>query len=178
MGSILQAALRALGPGRAARAFRRWALRAWALAFWALLGVGAIGPASAEPRGHQPRIDTSGRPKTGVASYYGKIAAGKTTASGAGFAPNRLTAASRTLPLGTKARVTSATTGKSVQVTVTDRGPFAKNRILDVSPNAARRLGMTVSGVSTVTVQPLHAPGPPHGRGQPDAAARRRPAPA
>ena len=154
MGSILQAVLKALYPVRDSRA-----LRAWTLALWALAGLGAICPASANPRPHHPHIDTSGRPQTGVASYYGNYAAGRRTASGARFSPDRLTCASRTLPLGTRARVTNTKTGKSVQVTVTDRGPFVGRRILDVSPRAARRLGMMVSGVSVVTIQPLYVPG-------------------
>jgi len=72
-----------------------------------------------------------------------------------------MTAASPSLPLGTKAKVTNARNGKSVQVTVTDRGPYAKNRILDVSPMAARRLGMKTKGVAPVTVKPVHLPGGP-----------------
>ncbi len=130
-------------------------------ALWALLAMGLMSPAWGEPHGHHRRIDTSGRPQSGAASYYGPEATGKKTASGARFAPNKMTAASRTLPLGTKAKVTNAANGKSVHVTVTDRGPYAKNRILDVSPKAARRLGMKASGVSTVKVQPLHVPKTP-----------------
>lgn len=97
----------------------------------------------------------SRRAQSGVASYYGSKATGKPTASGAPFAPNRMTAASRTLPLGTRAKVTNTANGKSAKVVVTDRGPFVKHRILDVSPKAARRLGMKTKGVSEVKVQPL-----------------------
>ena len=127
--------------------------------------MGLICPAAAKARDHHPQIDTSGRPQSGVASYYGNYAVGKQTACGARFGPDRLTAASRTLPFGTRARVTNTSTGKSVQVTVTDRGPFARNRILDVSPKAARQLGMMASGVSMVTIQPLFVPGATDGRG-------------
>jgi rare lipoprotein A len=154
MRSIIHAALRAASSFRAGCIFK-----APALCFGVLLGMCAIAPASGEARDHHPHLDTSGRPRSGAASYYGTHAAGKRTASGARFAPNRMTAASRSLPLGTKAKVTNAANGKSVKVTVTDRGPYVKNRILDVSPGAARRLGMKTSGVSTVKIQPLHVPG-------------------
>ncbi len=126
------------------------------------MGLCLISTAFGEPPGHHPTFNTSGRTQSGAASYYGSDAAGKTTASGAKFSPNRMTAASRSLPLGTKAKVTNAKNGKSVQVTVTDRGPYAKNRILDVSPVAARRLGMKASGIAPVTIKPVHLPGAPH----------------
>jgi|GEM_PF-2300165 len=97
-------------------------------------------------------------PQTGVASYYGPQFAGQPTASGAPHKPNALTAASRTLPLGTTAKVTNTETGRSVAVKVDDRGPYAKGRILDVSPKAARHLGMKRDGVAPVKVQPLRVP--------------------
>jgi len=131
-----------------------------ACALGLLLCAGASGAAAA-PHHRHPHIDRSGRPQSGRASFYGVRGAGKTTASGTKLAPNRMTAASRTLPLGTKAKVTNVATGKSVNVTVTDRGPFAKNRILDVTPKAAHKLGMKTDGVSPVNVQPLHEPPPP-----------------
>jgi rare lipoprotein A len=93
-----------------------------------------------------------------VASYYGPQFAGQPTASGAPHKPNALTAASRTLPLGTTAKVTNTETGRSVAVKVDDRGPYAKGRILDVSPKAARHLGMKRDGVAPVKVQPLRVP--------------------
>jgi len=108
-----------------------------------------------------PHLDRSGRPQAGAASFYGTNAAGRKTASGVRFSPNRMTAASRSLPLGTTAKVTNAENGKSVQVLVTDRGPYAKNRILDVSPRAANGLGMKHTGVASVRVKPLHLPSPP-----------------
>ncbi|MDB5450547.1 MAG: septal ring lytic transglycosylase RlpA family protein [Phenylobacterium sp.] len=115
---------------------------------------------AAAARTPHPKVDASARPQTGKASYYGTHEAGEKTASGAPLAPDRMTAASPTLPLGTKAKVTNAETGKSVHVTVTDRGPYTKNRILDVTPKAAKQLGMKDSGVSTVKVQPLQLPKP------------------
>jgi catechol 2,3-dioxygenase-like lactoylglutathione lyase family enzyme len=113
---------------------------------------------SAASADHRPHIDRSEKPRTGVASYYGRGEAGKTTASGAPFAPDRLTAASRTLPLGTKAKVTNRANGKSTDVTVTDRGPYVKKRILDVSPKAAAKLGLKKHGVAPVKVEPLSEP--------------------
>ena len=93
-----------------------------------------------------------------MASYYGPSRVHRKTASGARVRSDEMTAASRTLPLGTRARVTNTRNGKSAEVTITDRGPFTGHRILDVSPKAARRLGMTSSGVARVTVKPLRAP--------------------
>jgi len=95
------------------------------------------------------------RSQVGQASYYSPRFAGRRTASGAKFRPNQLTAASRTLPLGSKAKVTNLTNGRSVEVTVTDRGPHARRRILDLSAGAARRLGMIRAGVAKVQVRPL-----------------------
>jgi rare lipoprotein A len=100
----------------------------------------------------------AGKTQKGVASFYGAKDAGKTTASGKPLDPNRMTAASPTLPLGTRAKVTNTTTGKSAQVTVTDRGPYAKGRVIDVTPKAAERLGMKHKGVAPVVVKPLSKP--------------------
>jgi rare lipoprotein A len=98
--------------------------------------------------------------QTGVASYYAPELAGKPTASGEPFEPDAHTAASRTLPLGTTAKVTNTETGQSVTVEVNDRGPYAKNRVLDVSPKAAEHLGFKDDGVAKVAVQPLKTPPP------------------
>jgi rare lipoprotein A len=97
--------------------------------------------------------------QVGTASYYGTQAAGKTTASGEKMSPSKLTAASKTLPLGTKAKVTNLRTGKSATVTVNDRGPYAGGRVIDVSPKAADRLDMKQDGVAPVAVKPLGKPG-------------------
>lgn len=122
----------------------------------AVLLLCACAPEAAE-------ADRAPRPppaQTGTASYYGPEFAGRSTASGEPHDPRDITAASRTLPLGTKARVTHKETGRSVAVEVNDRGPHAKGRILDVSPKAAERLGMKDDGVAPVEVQPLAAPKP------------------
>jgi rare lipoprotein A len=122
-----------------------------------LLAWSAATAAAADGAAH---VDASGRPQSGAASYYSPADAGKTTASGAPMKPNAMTAASPSLPLGTKAKVVDKATGKSVKVTVTDRGPYAKRRILDVSPKAASQLGMKKAGVAPVKVVPLHEPSP------------------
>jgi rare lipoprotein A len=115
-----------------------------------------ITPAAASPK--HLRLDDSGSVQSGMASYYGPSRVHRKTASGARVKSDEMTAASRTLRLGTRARVTNTRNGRSAEVTITDRGPFTGHRILDVSPKAARRLGMTTSGVAPVTVKPLHAP--------------------
>lgn len=91
--------------------------------------------------------------QSGKASYYGKAHHGKRTASGVRFNMHGLTAAHRTLPFGTKLRVTSKDTGKSVIVTVNDRGPYHGNRILDLSQEAARQLNLIKLGVGHVTIE-------------------------
>jgi rare lipoprotein A len=89
------------------------------------------------------------------ASWYGPGYAGRRTASGARFDPNRLTAASKTLPLGSRVRVTNPANGKSAQVKITDRGPTVHGRELDLSPAAAQKLGITRGGVAPVEITPL-----------------------
>jgi rare lipoprotein A (peptidoglycan hydrolase) len=84
---------------------------------------------------------------TGIASFY---STGAKTANGEAFDPTQLTAAHRTLPFGTKLRVTNLTTGKSVTVRVNDRGPFVDGRVVDLSYSAAQSLGMIEQGVAKV----------------------------
>ncbi len=92
--------------------------------------------------------------QSGVASWYGHEFAGRRTSSGMRFDPMRLTCAHRTLPLGTRVLVTSQETGRSVVVTVNDRGPFAgPDRIIDLSGAAAAQIGMVRNGLSIVTVK-------------------------
>ena len=86
----------------------------------------------------------------GVASYYSNELAGNRTASGERFDPRQLTAAHRTLPFGSKVRVTNMSTGDSVIVRINDRGPFAHGRVIDVSHAAAREIGMHRSGTARV----------------------------
>jgi rare lipoprotein A len=92
----------------------------------------------------------SGRSFSGMASYYGNESGSK-TASGQRFNQNAMTAAHRTLPFGTKLRVTHG--GRSVVVTINDRGPFIRGRVLDLSTGAARAVGLTGAGVGRVTAE-------------------------
>lgn len=92
----------------------------------------------------------------GKASYYGKAHHGKKTASGKRFNMHAMTAAHRSLPFGTQLKVTSKDTGKSVIVTINDRGPYAGGRILDLSQEAARQLGMIKQGVGVVTLEKMN----------------------
>jgi rare lipoprotein A len=93
----------------------------------------------------------------GQASYYGAELAGNRTASGERFNPAALTAAHRSLPLGTKLRVTNNANGKSVIVRVNDRGPFTRSRVLDLSLAAARQISMIRSGHAQVTLEIVRA---------------------
>lgn len=103
-------------------------------------------------------IDRSGKAREGMASYYnGK---GRKMADGTRFNPQAKTAASRTLPLGTKARVTNLETGKSETVEVRDRGPYVDGRIVDVTPRVAQDLQMKKDGVAPVEVKPVELPPP------------------
>jgi rare lipoprotein A len=87
--------------------------------------------------------------ESGVASVY-STESGRRTASGRPLNPSGLTAAHRSLPFGTKVRVSNRKNGRSVIVTINDRGPFVRGRIIDVSPAAARELGF--SGLAPVTL--------------------------
>lgn len=91
----------------------------------------------------------------GVASYYSYGFNGKKTASGEIFNKNDFTAAHREFPFGTILRVTNLNNGKSVEVTVNDRGPFAEGRIIDLSEAAARAIGMIQSGTAEVRIEVL-----------------------
>jgi rare lipoprotein A len=93
--------------------------------------------------------------ETGMASYYGAKFAGRATASGSTYDPAQLTAAHRSLPFGTRVRVTHLGNGRSVVVEVTDRGPFARGRIIDLSRRAARTLGFIGAGLARVRIEPL-----------------------
>jgi rare lipoprotein A len=133
-----------------------------------LLG-GGITEASAKSRHHHHRhhhhahhagnsswrdanasIGGGGHSFSGMASYYGNESGSK-TASGARFNQNAMTCAHRSLPFGTKLKVTHG--GRSVVVTVNDRGPFIRGRVLDLSTGAARAVGLTGAGVGRVTAE-------------------------
>ena len=105
------------------------------------LGVTSVAAEDAKP------------PQKGVASWYGPGFHGKKTANGERFNTHDLTAAHKTLPFGTKVRVTNESTGKSVVVRINDRGPYAHGRVIDLSKAAAETVG--ISGVGKVTLAAL-----------------------
>lgn len=91
--------------------------------------------------------------QVGVASWYGDRFKRRPTASGEPFDPKDITAAHRTLPLQTIARVTNLSNGRTILVRINDRGPYAQGRIIDLSRNAATQLGMKQDGVAQVRVE-------------------------
>ena len=108
-------------------------------------------PAPGKPT---PRNETNAASiEQGKVSLYGVNFAGKTTASGERFDPDAFTMAHRTLPFGTRVRVTNLQNHRSVEVRVNDRGPTVRGRIADISAAAARALGMTEDGVIDATLQ-------------------------
>lgn len=119
--------------------------------------------------------DVSGHKRAGKVSVYAKRLAGHTMADGKPMEPSDDNAASKTLPIGTTAKVTNTDTGKSAVVTIEDRGPYVKGRILDVSPSTAKKLGVTPKdGVANVTVEPIAVP-LPNGDVKPGVAAHEAP---
>jgi len=104
-----------------------------------------------------PRV--VGGVQVGIASWYGPGFDGKRTSSGEVYDQDRLTAAHRTLPIGTHLMVTSLTNGRSVEVRVNDRGPFVDGRIVDISKRAAQDLAMIGPGTMRVRLEVVHAPG-------------------
>ncbi|WP_290992277.1 septal ring lytic transglycosylase RlpA family protein [Hyphomicrobium sp.] len=101
---------------------------------------------------HGPDPAGAGHALTGIASFYGK---GERTATGEAFNPQDLTAAHRTLPFGTRVRVTRLDSGDSVVVRINDRGPFKPGRVIDLSTKAAENLGMTGKGLADVKLEVL-----------------------
>jgi rare lipoprotein A len=106
----------------------------------------------------------AGQPRSGArhpapqvtrASWYGKAFQGRRTAGGTVFDPQRLTAAHRTLRMGSRVRVTELKSGRSVVVEITDRGPYLQGRGIDLSYAAARKLGIVRRGVARVQVELL-----------------------
>ncbi|HVX51298.1 MAG TPA: septal ring lytic transglycosylase RlpA family protein [Chitinophagaceae bacterium] len=91
--------------------------------------------------------------ENGKASYYGSEYDGKKTASGKVFNKNKLTAAHKTLPFGTVVTVKNISNGKTVRVTITDRGPYVRDRIIDLSEKAASEIGMLNQGVAKVRLK-------------------------
>ena len=148
-----------------------WSRTAFALIAATLLVGGTASEASAKSRHHRHHHhhashahkatsnwmdanasigSSGGRSFSGKASFYGNESGSK-TASGQRFNQNAMTAAHRSLPFGTKLRVTHR--GQSVIVTINDRGPFIRGRVLDLSKGAARAIGLTGAGVGHVTAE-------------------------
>jgi rare lipoprotein A len=99
-----------------------------------------------------------GHVQKGIASFYHDSLHGRKTASGQVYNKHRLSAAHKTLPLGTRIQVTDAKTGRSIVVRVNDRGPFVKGRIVDLSKEAAKELGIVDRGIARVDLKVLSAP--------------------
>lgn len=113
----------------------------------ALLAPGAASRAADVTAVDQPA------PEIGIASWYGARHQGKPTASGAPFDMHKLTAAHKLLPLDTRVRVTNLRNGRTVEVTVTDRGPYAGDRVIDLSARAAEALDLKKRGIGRVKIE-------------------------
>src|SRR5512132_2644954 len=123
---------------------------------WASIGVAlALLPilTTDEPAQAQMGLLGAVYVQRGEASWYGPGFHGRKTASGERFNQYELTAAHKKLPLGTKATVTNLKNGKTIQVEINDRGPYARGRIIDLSKAAADRLGMKKAGTTPVRVE-------------------------
>jgi len=109
-------------------------------------------------------LDRSGKKRVGKASFYARQFHGRKMADGNRMDPHDDNAASKTLPLGTRAKVTNLETGKSAEVTIQDRGPYVPGRIVDLSPSTAQQIGITPKiGVAPVEVAPITVPLPDGG---------------
>ena len=104
--------------------------------------------------GEIARAATAGAPETGLAAVYTTRLAGHKTASGKVYNPSRLTMAHKSLPFGSKVKVTNKKNGRSVILTVTDRGPTQAGRVADISSAAARRLGIRPHAMAEVELTP------------------------
>jgi rare lipoprotein A len=113
----------------------------------------SVPPSRIPPPVTPPRVS-----QTGIASWYGPGFHGKTTASGIIYNQHDLTAAHQTLPLGTRVLVTNLDNGRSIEVFINDRGPFAKGRIIDLSYAAAESLGMIGPGTIPVRIDVVSSP--------------------
>jgi len=113
------------------------------------------------PAPAKPQPDRTGRSRVGVASFYADSFFGREMANGEPMDPGGDNAASRTLPIGTTAKVTNLSSGQSALVTIQDRGPYAKGRLVDLSPATAQKIGISRrKGVARVRVSPIAVPLP------------------
>jgi rare lipoprotein A (peptidoglycan hydrolase) len=123
--------------------------------------MGSNEEAAAPATTSRPVVDRSGKKRVGKASFYADRFGGRKMADGKIFRLHDSNAASRTLPLGTTAKVTNLETGKSAVVTVQDRGPYVGGRIMDLSPGTAQAIGLSKrKGVTKVEVTPITVPLP------------------
>lgn len=122
---------------------------------WALVACLATGCAATAPHDPPPDPPPTHAAEVGVASYVGKPYEGHPTASGPVFDGHALIAAHRTLPFGTRVRVTNLANDREVVVTIVDRGPYRKGRVIDVSRRAARELGFERAGTTRVRLEVL-----------------------
>ncbi|HSW16719.1 MAG TPA: septal ring lytic transglycosylase RlpA family protein [Ramlibacter sp.] len=107
------------------------------------------------------KLDHSGQRRVGKASFYAPMFVGRPMANGKPMKADDDNAASRTLPLGTIAKVTNLENGQSTVVTIEDRGPYVDGRIVDLSPGSARDIGLTKrQGITHVEVAPIAVPQP------------------
>lgn len=109
----------------------------------------------------KPQLDHSGKSRIGKASFYAGMFVGRKMADGNKMNPQNHSAASKTLPLGTTAKVTNLETGRSAVVTIEDRGPYVGGRIVDLTPATAQQIGLSKrQGVAKVEVAPITVPQP------------------
>jgi rare lipoprotein A len=151
----------AAGVGNAGNPGRRvWAAVAL-LALEACSGLPGCASTTARRQEPAPGVPV-GSPQEGIATHYAERFAGRTTASGEKYRPGAMTAAHRTLPMGTVVRVTridssGVAVAGPIEVRINDRGPYARGRIIDLSSEAARRLRM-YGGIARVRVEVLKKP--------------------
>ena len=110
-------------------------------------------PVRTAAQAHHPATGHAAKRRVGKASVYHDHFQGRKTATGEIFSQHKLTAASRDLPLGSKATVTNRENGKSVDVEVNDRGPYVDGRVIDLSKTAAKQIGVDKQGVVPVIVE-------------------------
>ena len=144
---------------------RRFSIKYFAVCLLAaglFADMGGRPPAGADASALPPakgQLDRSGLKRVGIASFYAAKFAGRTMADGTPMRPQGDNAASKTLPLGTKALVTNLNTGRAAIVTIRDRGPYVQGRIVDLSPSTARKIGIDRrQGLARVEVVPLEFP--------------------
>lgn len=122
------------------------------LASGALLTLGLLSSIESQAAAY------SGDAQSGNASYYHDRFHGRRTASGAAYNKNALSAAHKTLPLGSQVRVTDSRSGRSVVVQINDRGPYGRGRVIDLSRAAAREIGLVSKGVAKVRLEVVDRP--------------------